>query len=86
MPTYDYVCSECRHTFDKLLKIDDRTLPTQEVCPNCGKTDCVSLSFTAPSLMSPFRVDGLKRPSGQFRERVQQIKKGLGRNTTLKDY
>lgn len=86
MPTYDYVCSECQHTFDKLLKIDDRALPTQEDCPNCGKNGCVALSFTAPSLMSPFRVDGLKRPSGQFRERVQQIKKGLGRNTTLKDY
>lgn len=86
MPTYDYVCSECQHTFDKILKIDDRNLPTQEECPNCGKTGHVALSFSAPSLMSPFRVDGLKRPAGQFRERVQQIKKGLGRNTTLKDY
>jgi putative FmdB family regulatory protein len=87
MPTYDYICSKCEHTFDKILRIDDRAAPTNEACPSCGQIGCVSISFGAPSLMSPFRVDGLKKPSGQFRERVQQIKKGLGRTkTTLKDY
>ena len=87
MPTYDYQCSKCNFNFDKILKIDDRTIPTQEPCPNCGCNNSVSITLTSPSLMSPFRVDGLKQPSGQFKERVQQIKKGLGRTKhNLKDY
>ena len=86
MPMYDYVCSKCQHTFDGFLTIAQRDVPTQEPCPNCGKTNCISISLGAPALMSPFRVEGLKKPSGQFRERVQQIKKGLPKKTTLKDY
>jgi putative FmdB family regulatory protein len=86
MPMYDYVCSECQHTFDKILKIAEKDIPKHEPCPKCGKTKCIDISLGAPALMSPFRVEGLKKPSGQFRERIQQIKKGLPRKTTLKDY
>lgn len=86
MPMYDYVCSKCEHTFDKILKIAEKDLPIHEPCPHCGKTECISISLGAPALMSPFRVEGLKKPSGQFRDRIQQIKKGLPRKTTLKDY
>jgi hypothetical protein len=86
MPTYDYVCSECSFTFDKILKIDDRTRPTEEPCPNCQANNCVTITLSAPSLMSPLRVDGLRKPPGQFRERMQQIKKTSGRNSTIKDY
>jgi len=86
MPMYEYNCSECKHTFDKILKIAEINAPKSEPCPHCGKTNCISISVGAPALMSPFRVEGLKKPSGQFRERIQQIKKGLPRKTTLKDY
>ena len=77
MPTYDYVCSECNNTFEQIHKIDDRDSPTKEPCPTCGKSNCISLSLAAPSLVSPFRVDGLKKPSAEFRERMSQIKHGL---------
>lgn len=87
MPTYDYVCSACQHTFDEILKIDDRAIPTTKPCPVCNKEGTVSMSFGTPSLLSPFRVDGLKKPSSQFKERIGQIKKGLGRSGKhLKDY
>lgn len=86
MPTYDYACAKCDHRFEKLLKIEDRELPMKEPCPNCLRKDCVSLSISAPSLVSPFRVDGLKKPATQFKERMQQIKKTSGRGNTIKDY
>jgi len=32
MPTYDYQCSECGHTFEETLKIADRNTPTELPC------------------------------------------------------
>lgn len=86
MPTYDYTCSKCNHTFDKICRIDDRLGPESESCPECKNAECVSLTLSAPSLMNPLRVDGLKKPPTQFKERMQQIKKTSGRNNTIKDY
>lgn len=88
MPTYDYICSDCEYCFDMILKIDDRATPTNEKCPSCGKTGTVSLTLTAPSLMNANRVDGLIKPHTQFRERMQQIKKGLPEKykKNIKDY
>lgn len=86
MPTYDYICSKCEHKFDKICKIDNRHDSEKEPCPNCGVKSCVSISLSAPSLLSPFRVDGLVKPKGDFKERMQQIKKTSGRKNTIKDY
>lgn len=77
MPTYDYVCSECNNVFEEIKKIDERTEPEKNPCPSCGKINCISLTMTAPSLVSPFRIDGLKKPSSEFKERMSQIKHGL---------
>ena len=32
MPTYDYQCSECGHTFEETLKIADRNAPCETPC------------------------------------------------------
>ena len=34
MPIYEYECSECGHTLEKLQKISDAPLTD---CPSCGK-------------------------------------------------
>ncbi len=34
MPTYDYKCDACGHTFEKFQQISQRTLRT---CPKCRK-------------------------------------------------
>lgn len=34
MPTYDYECSSCGHTFDAFQNMSDDPLKT---CPECGK-------------------------------------------------
>ena len=32
MPTYDYKCENCGHTFEEDLKIVDRKIPTESPC------------------------------------------------------
>jgi putative FmdB family regulatory protein len=32
MPTYDYKCEKCEHTFEEDLKIADRKIPTESPC------------------------------------------------------
>lgn len=87
MPTYSYQCSKCEHDFEKILRIDDRKVPTEEQCPQCHAEHTVSLCLVAPSLMNPLRVDGLVKPPSQFRERMQQIKGNLRTSRhTLKDH
>jgi putative FmdB family regulatory protein len=34
MPTYDYVCKECGHKFERFQKMSDGVL---RKCPKCGK-------------------------------------------------
>ena len=34
MPTYDYLCGNCAHAFEKFQSI---TAPTLKKCPECGK-------------------------------------------------
>ena len=34
MPTYEYECTSCSHTFDAFQSINDVPL---EICPKCGK-------------------------------------------------
>ncbi len=34
MPTYDYLCNNCEHTFEKFQSI---TAGTLRKCPECGK-------------------------------------------------
>lgn len=87
MPTYEYYCSNCENSFDKIVKIAERELPTTEECPECGAKGNINLCIGASSLISPFRVDGLKKPHPQFKERMQQIKQSLGhRGKHIKDY
>lgn len=33
MPTYDYKCTECNHTFEEFQKMTDEPL---KVCPSCN--------------------------------------------------
>lgn len=87
MPMYSYGCQKCQHQFTKMLKIDDRQEPVLNPCPNCSESNGIELIIEAPSLLSPFRVDGLKKPPTQFKERMRQIKANMGRTKhTLKDH
>ena len=38
MPTYDYICEDCGHEFEKFQSISDDPITT---CPNCSKDEVV---------------------------------------------
>jgi putative FmdB family regulatory protein len=87
MPTYDYECSNCNHTFTEFCSISKRFDPENSPCAKCKQLS-VKLIIGASSLISPFAVDGLKKPQSDFRERMQQIKHGYKnvKSVKLKDY
>ena len=48
MPTYEYHCKACKHRFDEVLMLKDRTKPTKKPCPECGEKKVKQGFFTAP--------------------------------------
>ena len=40
MPTYEYECEECKHSFDIVQRMDDDKLKT---CPKCQKDALIRL-------------------------------------------
>jgi putative FmdB family regulatory protein len=43
---YEYECKSCGHTFEKVLKVDDRLTPEKEECPHCQALE-VTLKISA---------------------------------------
>jgi putative FmdB family regulatory protein len=48
MPTYEYVCDACEHTFDELQGYND---PVLTKCPKCGKKKLRRLFGTGAALL-----------------------------------
>lgn len=71
MPTYTYLCQSCNHTFDRILKIDDRKIPESEECPECKATTVIQ-SVAAFSMGDAVRL-GFTRPDQGFREVLQKV-------------
>jgi len=86
MPTYEFECSKCNFKFSDLLKIVERSIPLESPCPNCKEEKCVTSVFSAPALVSPSAIDGLRKPRSDFKERMLQIKEGNKHTTKIKDY
>jgi putative FmdB family regulatory protein len=78
MPAYDYKCEACEHTFELLKSIDSRNDPEKEECPKCKKKK-VKMQIGAAVMMDSVRVFGLK-PTGQHKERMEQIKHNLSKD------
>ena len=71
MPTYDYECSSCEHTFEKVLSITDKDKPTKTKCPACGKKKVHKL-IGSPLIADIIRLDVRRKDSG-FRDVLQKI-------------
>lgn len=69
---YTYQCKSCKEEFDRLLSIARMHEPELEACPKC-----LELSVTKimnKTAMLQFEVN-MTKPTGEFRELLQQIKK-----------
>ncbi len=53
MPTYDYLCQGCNHTFEKFQSITAKTL---RKCPKCKKMQLQRLIGTGAGII--FKVSG----------------------------
>lgn len=80
MPMYDYRCASCSEVTTKMKSIDDRKVPCETPCGNCGGTLSLAL------LSAPHSVSGVenkdKRPSG-WKDVLGKIKKSAGRHNTI---
>ena len=87
MPTYDYQCSECGHTFEETLKIADRNAPCETPCQqDIPQTKHMSIKCNGEVtqvMHAPyFGYDNIKTRHSQnnkeptwFKERMEGIKK-----------
>ena len=84
MPTYDYKCEKCDHTFEENLKVVDRGVPTESPCerqlhraaPICGGE--VKQRIAAPY----FGYDNIhtrhstnNKEPGWFKDKMTDLKK-----------
>ncbi len=58
MPNYSYKCQTCEHSFDNIVKYDDRDLP--QPCEECGAES--KRQMVMPTVMKAAYPDGHKRP------------------------
>ena len=76
MPFYEYCCEDCDFTVEEMLSMDERDRPVGTPCPDCGGkiyraigANVQDVTYTDKERLSK----GIRKPQGQFRERMQQI-------------
>ena len=79
MPTYDYVCDACEHTFEQVKMISERDQPISEPCPKCKKEGEVrrDWSFTTPGLGADHTLTADKATGGRWSELVNRMKSNV---------
>ena len=91
MPTYDYRCEKCGHTFEENLKIADREVPTESPCAqNIDVQQTKHMTFAQVCggevkqiivRASGFAYDNIaspghpKKPPGWMSDKLKEIKK-----------
>ena len=91
MPTYDYKCSECGHTFEEILKIADRDAPTELPCEQqvqqtkhmftkCGGK--VEQVMHAPYFgYDNIKTKRSKKVPGWYTDKIKDMKRNIPGNT-----
>ena len=72
MPTYDYVCEACEHTFELLQKMSDGA---KKKCPECGELKLKRLMGTGGGIIfkgSGFYETDYKRPAREH-EKLKRV-------------
>ena len=89
MPTYDYRCEKCGHTFEEILKIADREVPIKLPCTqNIDVKQTKHMSFECGGEVkqiivraSGFAYDNIaspghpKKPPSWMSDKLKEIKK-----------
>lgn len=81
MPTYDYICGECKDVREMILPMSRRNEPTEEPCPKCG-AKAVTQKIGSGGIGDAVRM-GLQKPPAGFNEVLRNISK-VSPNNTMK--
>jgi putative FmdB family regulatory protein len=73
MPTYQYECASCKHSFERFQGITERPV---KKCPKCGKMRCHRLIGAGSGLI--FRGSGFYITDHRSKEYKDQAKKESG--------
>ena len=89
MPTYDYRCEKCDHTFEESLKVVDRGVPTESPCerllhraaPICGGEvkQMVAAPYFGYDNIHTRHSTNNKEP-GWFSDKMKDMKKNIPGN------
>ena len=81
MPTYDYKCEKCDHTFEESLKIADRSAPTESPCSECGgKVEQIIISASGFAYDN-IRTKHSKKVPGWYTDKIKDMKRNIPGNT-----
>ena len=96
MPTYDYRCEKCGHTFEEDLKIADRKIPTESLCAqeiDVQETKHMTLAQVCGGEVkqiivkaSGFAYDNIrtkhsKKEPGWYSDKIKDMKRNIPGNT-----
>lgn len=81
MPLYDYGCHGCDNQFTESLSVDNRKIPTESPCTECGGE--VFQRLTGTSLVSDYKSPH-RRAGTEWQDILKKVKKESGRNNTIK--
>ena len=73
MPTYEYTCTKCAHSWDAFHSVADRDTPLSGKCAK-GKKKSIARAFTTPPVTG---VDANVGPGADFRELTKKIGAGV---------
>lgn len=74
MPSYDYRCGKCEHSFEEYRSISERDAPCRSKCPKCSQSDCVVRDWISSPAAA---VDMNLTPGSDFREVMKKVSKGV---------
>jgi putative FmdB family regulatory protein len=84
MPTYDYVCDACEHSFAEMQKMSDNPL---KKCPKCGKLKLRRLFGTGAAILfkgSGFYINEHRSEKYKQAEQADQNKANAASNAADK--
>ena len=93
MPTYDYKCSECGHTFEESLKIAARDAPTELPCEQqiqqtkhmftkCGgKVEQIIVAASGFAYDNIRTRHSTKKVPGWYTDKIKDMKRNIPGNT-----
>lgn len=80
MPTYDFKCHTCEHTFTEFATMEERESIVNGPCPECGTFD-IRQKLTSLNI----KYGLTNRNDENFRQRMKEIKRANPRNN-IPDY